>query len=213
MWGQIQKVQHHGHSLHRWLQVPTLQGLIYSGKSIFHAPTQLSASLVPSSVHGTACTKFPLFGLGPEQAALGFSAPKGQKMCTCTSPEQRAARSSPASAPRTGCEAKPASKTQASALQESICLQARCPFFQAYLQAVAQRRTSIMCSLAGKQGIGEGGRLRDGLAAAVPGAQVGAGLGTAGGGHPLGLSLPCPLSCPTLSPGCQQSRPRISDRL
>lgn len=47
----------------------------------------------------------------------------------------------------------------------------------------------------------------------VPGAQVGAGLGTAGGGHPPELSLPCPLSCPTLSPGCQQSRPRISERL
>lgn len=37
------------------------------------------------------------------------------------------------------------------------------PVFQAYLQAVAQRRTSIMCSLPGKQGTGEGGRLRDGL--------------------------------------------------
>lgn len=74
-----------------------------------------------------------------------------------------------------------------------------------------------MCSLPGKRGNGGGGRLRDGLAAAAPGAQVGAGLGTAGGRHPPGLSLPCPLSCPTLSPrsspGCQQSRPRISERL
>lgn len=109
---------------------PYLAGVIYSGKSIFQAPTQLSTSLVLSPVHGTTRTKFPLFVLGPEQAALGFSAPKGQKMCTCTSPERRAARSSPASAPCTGCEAKQASKTQASALQESICLQARCPFFR-----------------------------------------------------------------------------------
>lgn len=134
-------VQHHCHSLHQWLQVPTLQGSIYPGKSVFRAPTQLSTSLVLSFITGTVFTKFLLFVLGPEQAALGFSAPEGQlhlpREATCfqccdhsrprgcaEQPCQREPR-----VPLAGCEAKQASKTRASALQESICLRARCPFF------------------------------------------------------------------------------------
>lgn len=50
-----------------------------------------------------------------------------------------------------GGAAEPARERNTSiALQGSVCLQARCPFFQACLQAMAQQRASVTCPATGK---------------------------------------------------------------